>query len=302
MKTAVNKSTNLLVFMFVMFAASCQTSISNSNITLVGSTPGDTSIKTMLDIPPTSIVDFIKWRVELSEHGKFSMNIHYGESMPNTLGFINDGEKRTIQGTYSVEKEQLPNGFREVYQFKSDALTENLKLVKVTENLFHLLDGQNHLMVGNGGWSYMLSREDPIENTSLLISSAVSDESTPLVFVGRTPCQEFAQEHPEMNVSSACFKLKWKLVLNRDPLTNLPSTCVMRKIVDNQPREVTGRWSILRGAISDPESIIYQIDFDEPGESISLLAGDNNILFFLDKNHQPFVGNQDFSFVLNRDL
>ena len=288
--------------MFVMLAASCQTSISNSNITLVGSTPGDSSILAMFSIPLTTKVDFIKWRLELGASGSFYMNIHYGESKPNTLGFISDGEKRTIQGTYSVEKEQLPNGLREVYQFRSDDFNEIMKLVKVTENLFHFLDAQDHLMVGNGGWSYMLSREDPLENTSLLISSAVSDESTPLVFVGRTPCQEFALEHPEMNVSPACFKLKWKLVLNRDPLTNLPSTCMMRKIVDNQPREVTGRWSIQHGAISDPESIIYQIDFDEPGESISLLAGDDNILFFLDKNDQPLVGNQDFSFVLNRDL
>lgn len=298
----MTKTTSILAFMFVMVAASCQTPNSNSEIVLIGSTPGDLSIKTMLDIPPTSIVDFIKWRVELSEHGKFSMNIHYGESKPNTLGFINDGAKQIIHGTYIIDKESIQNGFREVYQFKSDALTENMKLVKVTENLFHFLDDQNHLMVGNGGWSYMLSRQDPVDHSNLFITSVVSDDSTSLVFVGRTPCQEFAQEHPEMNVSPACFKLKWKLVLNRDPLTNLPSTCMMRKIVDNQPREVTGRWSILRGAISDPESIIYQIDFDEPGESISLLAGDDNILFFLDKNDQPFVGNQDFSFVLNRNL
>ncbi len=302
MKTVVTKTTNLKVFMFFMFAASCQTSISNSNITLVGSTPGDTSILSMLSIPPTVKVDFIKWRLELGANGSFSMNIHYGESKPNTLGFINDGVKRIIQGTYSVEKEQLPNGFKEVYQFRSDDLDEIMHMVKVTENVFHFLDGLNHLMVGNGGWSYMLSREDPVGNSNLFITSAVSHDSTSLVFVGRTPCQEFAQEHPEMNVSPTCFKLKWKLVLNRDPLTNLPSTCVMRKIVDNQPKEVTGRWSIQRGTISDPESIIYQIDFDGQGESISLLAGDNNILFFLDKNHQPLVGNQDFSFVLNREL
>ncbi len=298
----MTKTTNVIVFICVWFAVSCHATDPASQFILIGSTPGDSTIKSALSIPHKTQVDFIKWRLELRERQTFLMNIHYGESQPNTLGFLGDGERLTVQGTYSVVEGQSPNEFREVYQFNSNNLADNLIMVKVTENLFHFLDGQNHLMVGNGGWSYMLSREDPIENTSLLISSAVSDESTPLVFVGRTPCQEFALEHPEMNVSPACFKLKWKLVLNRDPLTNLPSTCVMRKIVDNQPREVTGRWTILRGAISDPESIIYQIDFDEPGESISLLAGDDNILFFLDKNDKPFVGNQDFSFVLNRDL
>src|SRR5690606_23546157 len=101
------------------------------------------------------------------------------------------------------------------------------------------------LMVGNGGWSYSLNRESPVDSGKILISSSVSeDKSLQLVFDGRTPCQEIAAEHPEMNASPSCFKLKWRLILNRDSVTHLPATCIIRKVVDNEPRDISGKWTI----------------------------------------------------------
>jgi hypothetical protein len=35
-------------------------------------------------------------------------------------------------------------------------------------------------------------------------------------------------------------------------------------------------------------------------KTLSLLAADENVLFFLDKNQKLYVGNEDFSYTLNR--
>lgn len=37
-----------------------------------------------------------------------------------------------------------------------------------------------------------------------------------------------------------------------------------------------------------------------PGESISFLAGDSNVIFFLDNSGQLLIGDNAFSFTLNR--
>jgi hypothetical protein len=84
--------------------------------------------------------------------------------------------------------------------------------------------------------------------------------------------------------------------LNRDPETLAPTTFTARRIVyditDN-----TGKWIFRK---TDSDVVIIQLNPDEPQRSISLLMLDNNILYFLDKNGQPYTGNADFSFALNR--
>src|SRR5687768_221982 len=75
---------------------------------LVGSTPGDTHIKSLLSIPSEKKVDFIKWELSLNNFGnnhyQFLLQLHFGESKPNTLHFMNDGEKRSFSGTCTLTK------------------------------------------------------------------------------------------------------------------------------------------------------------------------------------------------------
>jgi hypothetical protein len=79
-----------------------------------------------------------------------------------------------------------------------------------------------------------------------------------------------------------------------------PTTCIIRKVVDNEPREISGKWSITKGLPDYPHVIIYTIDPDKPAASISFLVADDNVLFFLDKNNLPYTGNKDFSYTLNK--
>lgn len=46
--------------------------------------------------------------------------------------------------------------------------------------------------------------------------------------------------------------------------------------------------------------MIYKIQADNLVEPVLLFLGDENVLFFLDKDNNPFIGNKDFSFTMNK--
>lgn len=264
---------------------------SDGSSVYVASTPGDDPIKMVLSIPLESKVDFMRWNLVLNSSGTFSLKLSYGESKPNTLGFI-EAHQRYYEGNFIVTKTPM-----EIYHLKGKGINGEMMLARINENLFHVLTSDQQLMVGNGGWSYTLNAENPVPISSVLwpLRAVQKDTARQMVFDGRTPCAEFAEDHG-IAVESSCFKFKWRLILHRDPQTLAPTTYTARRIVyditDN-----SGKWAIRQ---SDAGAVIILLNPDEPGRSISLVMLDNNILYFLDKNGQPYTGNADFSFALNR--
>src|SRR5687768_13130560 len=170
-------------------------------VVLVGSTAGDSSIKSLLTIPPDTKVEFIRWDLTLdngeNNENTFALNINFGESQPNTSGFKGGGQKLSFQGTYAVSKSADAGLNGEIYQLKSDKLPATISMVELNDNLFHLLTPQNRLMVGNDGWSYTLNRNQPLANTSFALpsftasSALLNDTARQVIFGGRTPCTEF---------------------------------------------------------------------------------------------------------------
>lgn len=120
------------------------------------------------------------------------------------------------------------------------------------------------------------------------------------VFDGRTPCRELAKQFDE-KTSDACIKIKWRLILYKDSITGNPSVYQLLGLVYRKENPRVGNWKIVKGTQTNPDAIVYQLDF--PGkESILLLKADDNVLFFLDKQKHLMVGNRDFSYTLNRKL
>lgn len=303
---------NIVLAVCVPLVVSCARAISparalSSPTVLVGSTPGDALIKSLLFISSEKPVDFIRWDLTLepaeNKSGVFILNINFGESQPNTNGFKSGGEKLSLTGAYTVSKERRGD----IYELKSESPTASISLVKINENLFHLLTPDKKLMVGNGGWSYTLNRRSAVASSaenafsgvaSLLDDAAISQKTT---FEGRTPCHYFAEQY-NLPVSRECIKLKWRITLFRDAKTNEPSTYALNSTF-NRAKTMEGKWRIVKGLKSDPAALIYQIDLDQPaGGTLSFLVGDENILFFLDRENQLFTGNSDFSFTLNRRI
>lgn len=256
--------TYTLLLTYVLFTNSCSgaevPNNSSSGIVLAGSTPGDSLIKSLLTIRPDAKIDFIRWDLTLNNGennaNTFVLNVTYGEGQPNTLGFKGGGEKLSFQGKYIVSQSGNGNLNGEIYQLKSDKLPNTISLVKLNDNLFHLLTPKNQLIVGNDGWSYTLNRKEPLTNVSvvlpsLTISSALlNDTARQVIFGGRTPCLDFAKQY-NWEVDNDCIKLKWKLILYRDPNTFLPTTYSLSRTLYRSGL-IEGKWTIMKGSDTNP--------------------------------------------------
>lgn len=307
MKTKHWILTSLIVIIGLgFFHFSSITTDESSKIKLVASTPCDEPIKSIFEIPSDLTVDFIRWNLNLkntkSENPTFTLNIVYGESKPNTLGFKVNHEK-SIEGEFKIYKNKGKlEG--EIFELVSKKLKTEILMIKLTDNIFHLLTPEKQLMIGNGGWSYTLNRKEPLNKTSVdlpalkIISDIPDDTARQITFDGRTPCLDFAKEN-NLTVQSDCFKLKWKLILNRDPKTLEPTIYTLHR-TNSRENLITGKWRIVKGTTSNPNTVIYQLDPDKPSQCISLLLGDENVAFFLHKDNNLFIGNENFSYTLNK--
>jgi hypothetical protein len=269
----------LILVVSLLLTNSCtKANTSSAENLLIASTPGDDSVKEIFRIPVEKKIDFIRWHLILNQNQTFALNLNFGEGQPNTNGFKGGGEKLSFSGTYAVSNN--------IYELKSGNFSAQISLIKLNENLFHLLTSDGKLMVGNGGWSYTLTRKDAdVKYSPITWKSPLAQEiAQEVIYDGRTPCADFPEQ------SANCYKLKWRLTLFRDKQTNEPTVYALRgSLYNHETRQ--GKWTIKR----DGETVIYQLD-----NSFSFLVGDENVLFFLDRRNQLLTGNSDFSFTLNR--
>ncbi len=115
------------------------------------------------------------------------------------------------------------------------------------------------------------------------------------VFAGRTPCQEFLKEL-NMDASPECRKRKMYITLYQDSITGEPTTYETKGFGKWTGK---GNWYILQGTSIDSHATVFQIKLDT-ATSLFLLKGDDNVLFILDRNKNFLVGDEKFSYTLNR--
>jgi hypothetical protein len=222
----------------------------------VASTPGDQSlIKSYLHIPESFVADFIRWDLKMDSKDRFDLTLNYGESKPNTLGFKDHDITVHYQGHYSLER--IGTIKEDVFNFISDDQTIHFKAIKINGQLLHLLNDEHKLMVGNGGWSFTLNRtaEPGSSSSNLPVRSNLSKQLNPSIqeiYDGRTPAAGIAKDHA-LTKNLQSFKIKWRFILNRDPNTLEPTTYTMRNIINNEPKDITGRWKVVRGTSENPK-------------------------------------------------
>jgi len=260
--------------------------------------------KPLLNIPASAPCDRIKWNLALNSDARsqkpttYKLNAEYGFHVDNRT-FV------TSASTQLIGRWRIVNGSRKdptevVFQLDPDK-PETISFVKLDDNLLHLLNSDQSLMVGSAAQSYTLSRTEKSERTAPLISRPAASRSaaTVEVFSGRTPCNEFRRVLPE-TVGPDCQKVKWELSLYRDARTLIPTTYKLRGTFYRE-RLREGKWAVVAGPKNNPRAVILQLDPDKPGGSISLLRADDNVLFFLNNEGSLMVGNRDFSYTLNRE-
>jgi hypothetical protein len=221
-----------------------------------------------------------------------------------------DGPRVASQGTWEILKSEKSAPEAVVYQLKADKARGSLSLAKVGENLLHLINPDGSLMVGNGGWSYTLNRADhaekPVDKALANNAPDMSYKISPLatgpgvfgIFEGRSPCHRIAREL-KLPQHGGCHKVKWRVTLYQNPGTSAPTTYKVEGSLHRQSAR-EGTWSIIRGAKTDPNATVYQLNPTQTEAALLLLKADDNVLFFLNQNREPMVGHAEFSYTLNR--
>ena len=268
-------------FLSILLIVSC---ISGKENTYTGSTPADTVIRSFLGIPLSDSVDFIRWKLVL-RNNQYQLQCNYGIGKPNTNGFINGGKKIELIG--EVEKG------KNYYQFQNGDKT--LKFAELNADLLHLMNTDNSLLVGNGGWSYTLNNITPSVTDQINISPRQFVLKDSIAFEGRTPCNVPGVIAP----GTECYKLKWYIVLYSNTEKNEPGNYKVYGTSWRKEGGRTGNWKIVAGKNG---RIIYQLNDEKENGFLYLLKLDEHILVFTDANGKLLVGDEDFSYTLNNTM
>ena len=273
------KIVNVLLCMLVFI--SCASS-KEKNFT--ASTPAGTVVRSFLGISPEDAVDFIRWKLTL-DNNKYSLQCNYGIGKPNTNGFINSGKNIALNGTLQKEQNR--------WTLQHDDRV--LKMIELNSNLLHLLDENNQLLVGNGGWSYTLNNIDPVLTNDINITAQQGSLKDSVIFDGRTPC-----EVPGIIPSGMqCYKLKWRFIFYSGNGNEEQGQYKIKGTAWRNIESRTGSWKIIR---KKNNQLIYQLNDEKGNALIYLLKADENILLFTDAAGKLLVGNEDFSYTLNKKL
>jgi len=270
---------NILTVFSFFFCVSCASS-KDTNYT--ASTPADPLVRTFLGISLTDSIDFIRWNLTLSDN-QYTLQCNYGIGKNNTNGFINGGEKLSLSGKFKKENNNylLING------------RQALKLAILNTNLLHILNTDNSMLKGNGGWSYALNNMAPAANAPTTIVSPKTVIKDSMSFEGRSPCGVPGIIPP----GKECYKLKWYVILYGDPKKNEPTTYKVFGTTWRVEGGRKGNWKIIT---KDDGRIFYQLNDENGNLLINLLKLDDGVLIFTDTKENLLVGDLDFSYTLNK--
>ena len=270
----------VLAFTVVCFSACGKESVYQ------GSTPAHPDVRDFLGIPLTDSIDFIRWKLVIYSD-RYDLDCRYGLSNPGTSGFI-DEKKRVFSGALSKQGNyyKLLRGAKPFY------------MVEINSNLLHLTDKHKALLIGDGSYSYALNSDKPIKSDHVNLQLKQSPVEKYMAFQGRTPCQELARLMGE-DKSSACNKMKWYIILYLDSVTGQPSYYLKGGKGYKKETMTRGSWEVTR---RKDGRVIYKLNAEKKNFAVYLLKGDDNILFFTDPQGNLLVGNEDFSYTLNRTI
>lgn len=269
----------IFTFLYLLLISACGSGKEN---VYTGSTPANAVVKSFLGIPLSDSIDFIRWNLILRDNG-YQLECNYGISKPNTNGFISDGQKVGWKGMVTKEKNY--------YQLHHEG--KILKLLELNADLLYLLDDNKNILVGNGGWSYTLNNVKPAGSDQINIIGKKTVLQDSMVFDGRTPCKVPGVIAP----GTQCYKLKWRVILYVDSEKNEPSDYKIVGTVWRKTNGKAGTWKIINGKDG---RIVYQLNDEAENGILYLLNLDDNILVFTDASGKLLVGDEDFSYTLNR--
>jgi len=240
----------------------------------------------------------------------YTLESAYGVPQPNTPGLAEGGTPIAMEGKWAIVKGTKIDPEIEVYQLYSEDSQIAVSFLKMSEDILHVLNNNQTMMVGNGGWSYTLNRTDnrpQLQITEQPDSPPGAPTRPPIppvpggstmlgAFEGRLPCHEIVFEMLNIAPYPGCMKQKTRVTLYLDQNTGAPSTYMSMGTRTIQE----GKWTMIEGTDDDQDAVIYQLNLSDSQEPVSFLKADENHLFLLDRAGNLLVGNALFSYTLSR--
>ena len=280
----------------------------------VGTTPAAPWVREFVTgLAPDAPCHAITWELALKQgaagSGTFTLAAVYQIPKASNPNQLETGPRVSLQGTW-----EILTGIRApgavLYRLTLEEPRRALSFVQVSDGLLHLLNADQSLAIGNGGQSYTLNRADqaekPGDSVAAMNAPSVSYKIAPIatgaavfgIFEGRTPCHGISREL-KLSQHAGCIKAKWRLTLYQDPVTAAPTTYkVEGSLFREKPRE--GTWRVLPSPAERFGKTLYELSAAKKQPALTLMKGDNNVLFFVNEKCEPMVGHADFSYTLNR--
>ena len=280
-----------------------------------GTTPCSSLTRPLPQIPVDSDCELMIWKVMLYQDTatgtptSYLLESAYGVSQANTTGPAGGGTPISMEGMWSIAMGTKADPDAEVLQLYSEDSQVAVSFVKLSDDILHVLNRDQSLMLGNASWSYTLNRTDnqpplPLDGS---VNSGPEATRPPIpemppgsavlgVYEGRSPCHEIESEILGVAPYPNCLKIKMRLTFYQDQDTGVPSTYMA--LGTSTIRE--GTWTILQGIKDNPEAVVYQIHLDDSEKPVSFLRADENHLFLLDRDLRLLAGNALFSYTLSR--
>ena len=156
-----------LLFFIATVSCSQNGSERDSSIgVFVASTPCSQGSRPLPGIPASADCELMKWNLTLFQDKStktptvFKLHCVYGLPKQGTTGFIGGGKKVDLEGKWTIVKGTAANTNAIIYRLNPDNTTENISFLKLNDDLLHLLDSKQRLMIGSAAWSYTLNRMD----------------------------------------------------------------------------------------------------------------------------------------------
>jgi hypothetical protein len=281
-----------------------------ASVEFVGTSPcGPLPREFLGGIAPATACDAITWRLALltAADGTKTWTLSAGYQIPAPArpGHMVAGPRVALEGIWDAATTTPSKAAANTYRLTARDPERSLWLAAVGDGLLHVLAEDKSLLVGTSGWSYTLNQADRAEKAGIPapapeLSYTVSPRSTgPVfgIFEGRTPCLGIARALSLQDIPG-CIKVKWRITLHQDPQSAAPTTYKIEGTLHRSAAR-EGTWEIVRGPLGS-DSVIYRLAATQTEAPLLLMKGDDNVLYFLDRQQRPLIGNADFSYTLNR--
>lgn len=131
--------------------------IAADTIVFVASTPCSQGTKPLPGIAKDAPCELMKWKLMLYSNS-FTLVCDYGMPLQGTKGLVGGGKHVNLSGKWRVNKGMPGNTQATLYRLTDSATGKIISLIKLSDDLLHLLDDDSHLMIGTAAWSYTLNR------------------------------------------------------------------------------------------------------------------------------------------------